>query len=266
MKILYFARLRQLAGRSTEEVDVPADVATADALMDFLAARDPGLAAVFADRRTIRVAIDQQHSRPDASTSAREVAFFPPVTGGLWFISTRRTGRRTGTPVFLKSSKSGCPSVGAEGLAELVAVHHPAALAGAIVILEFEGSIGVVGDKAVAVGAGVLEGLADDGRIDLGAGEVPDRLGLRLARAGLSAADDPTPLLDPLVQAASAIAPVHVLAANVHARFPAPEGRVPQLALSSSDLPGAVDRPGRDVPAVDSGGWNRAARRVPVPR
>ncbi|MFO1123737.1 MAG: molybdopterin converting factor subunit 1 [Hyphomicrobiales bacterium] len=83
MKILYFARLRQLAGRSTEEVDVPADVVTADALMDFLAARDPGLAAVFADRRTIRVAIDQQHSRPDASISgAREVAFFPPVTGG----------------------------------------------------------------------------------------------------------------------------------------------------------------------------------------
>lgn len=83
MKILYFARLRQLAGRSTEEVDVPADVVTADALMDFLAARDPGLAAAFADRRTIRVAIDQQHAKPDASISgAREVAFFPPVTGG----------------------------------------------------------------------------------------------------------------------------------------------------------------------------------------
>jgi sulfur-carrier protein len=83
MKILYFARLRQLAGRSTEEVDVPADVVTADALMDFLSARDPGLAAAFADRRTIRVAIDQQHAKPDASISgAREVAFFPPVTGG----------------------------------------------------------------------------------------------------------------------------------------------------------------------------------------
>jgi sulfur-carrier protein len=83
MKILFFARLRQLAGRGMEEVEVPDSVATASALMDFLAARDDGLAAAFADRRTIRVAIDQQHAAPEASIAgAREVAFFPPVTGG----------------------------------------------------------------------------------------------------------------------------------------------------------------------------------------
>jgi sulfur-carrier protein len=83
VKILYFARIRQLVGRGQDEVDVPGDVATVSALVDFLAARDPGCAAAFADRRTLRAAVNQSHVKLDASIAgAREVAFFPPVTGG----------------------------------------------------------------------------------------------------------------------------------------------------------------------------------------
>ena len=83
MKILYFARIRQIAGRSTEEVEVPASVATVADLVDFLSTRDPSVAAALAERRTLRAAVDQNHVALDAPVSgAREVAFFPPVTGG----------------------------------------------------------------------------------------------------------------------------------------------------------------------------------------
>lgn len=83
MKVLYFARVRQIAGRMAEDVDVPASVRTVADLIDFLSARDEAVAAALADRRTIRVAVNQVHSALDAPLEgAREVAFFPPVTGG----------------------------------------------------------------------------------------------------------------------------------------------------------------------------------------
>ncbi|WP_373505575.1 molybdopterin converting factor subunit 1 [Aestuariivirga sp.] len=83
MKILYFARIRQIAGRNMEEVDVPPAVTTVGELIDFLSARDPSVAAALAERRTLRAAVDQNHVALEASVAgAREVAFFPPVTGG----------------------------------------------------------------------------------------------------------------------------------------------------------------------------------------
>ena len=83
MKILYFARIRQIAGRSMEEVEVPATVSTVSDLITFLSARDEGVAAALSERRTLRAAVDQNHVPLDASIAgAREVAFFPPVTGG----------------------------------------------------------------------------------------------------------------------------------------------------------------------------------------
>ena len=83
MKILYFARIRQIAGKSSEEVDVPASVATVADLIEHLSARDEAVAAALAERRTLRAAVDQNHVALDAAiTGAREVAFFPPVTGG----------------------------------------------------------------------------------------------------------------------------------------------------------------------------------------
>lgn len=83
MKILYFARIRQIAGRSTEDIELPASVASVADLIDFLSARDEAVAAALAERRTLRAAVDQNHVSLDASIlGAREVAFFPPVTGG----------------------------------------------------------------------------------------------------------------------------------------------------------------------------------------
>ena len=83
MKILYFARIRQIAGRAAEEVDVPDSVLTVADLIAFLSARDESVAAALAERRTLRAAVDQSHVSLDAPVmGAREVAFFPPVTGG----------------------------------------------------------------------------------------------------------------------------------------------------------------------------------------
>jgi molybdopterin synthase sulfur carrier subunit len=83
MKILYFARLRQIIGRGQDDISIPAEVKTVSALIDYLKGRDEGIAAAFADLRTLKVAINQSHASLDASlVGATEVAFFPPVTGG----------------------------------------------------------------------------------------------------------------------------------------------------------------------------------------
>jgi molybdopterin synthase sulfur carrier subunit len=83
VKLLYFARFRQIIGRSGEDIDLPPDVTTVSALIDHLSARDAGCAAAFTDRKIIRAAINKAHVPLDASLGgADEVALFPPVTGG----------------------------------------------------------------------------------------------------------------------------------------------------------------------------------------
>ena len=83
MRVLYFARIRQIVGRGEDVIEVPPQVATVGGLIEFLKARDAGCAAAFADLRTVRAAINQAHVALDAPLAeALEVAFFPPVTGG----------------------------------------------------------------------------------------------------------------------------------------------------------------------------------------
>ncbi len=83
MKLLYFARFRQIIGKPGETLDVPDDVKTISGLIDFLSARDAGCAAAFADRKIIRAAINQNHVPLETSIlGAHEIALFPPVTGG----------------------------------------------------------------------------------------------------------------------------------------------------------------------------------------
>lgn len=83
MKVLYFAWLRQRIGTGEEEIDPPADVTDVDGLVAYLKARGPGHAEAFKDTRAIKVAVDQDFADFAAPIAgAREVAFFPPVTGG----------------------------------------------------------------------------------------------------------------------------------------------------------------------------------------
>ena len=81
MRILYFAWLRERIGASREEVETGAP--TVADLVEELRAREPRYAAAFADLSAIRVAIDQEMAAFDSPIAgAREIAFFPPVTGG----------------------------------------------------------------------------------------------------------------------------------------------------------------------------------------
>ncbi|HLN08873.1 MAG TPA: molybdopterin converting factor subunit 1 [Xanthobacteraceae bacterium] len=83
MKILYFAWLRERVGRTEEEIQPPADVTTVGELIGWLAARGEDYAHAFANPRVVRAAIDRAHVKPDtAIAGAREIAFFPPMTGG----------------------------------------------------------------------------------------------------------------------------------------------------------------------------------------
>ena len=77
--VLYFAWVRDAMGVGEERIELPGGVVTVADLADWLAKRHP----VFADRDRLRVAVDQAMARFDSDIrDAKEIAFFPPVTGG----------------------------------------------------------------------------------------------------------------------------------------------------------------------------------------
>jgi len=83
MKVLYFAWLRQRVGVAEETLEVPPAVDTVAKLIDWLKERDEGYRNAFADLRIVRAAVNQSLVPLDTPLAgAREVAFFPPVTGG----------------------------------------------------------------------------------------------------------------------------------------------------------------------------------------
>jgi molybdopterin synthase sulfur carrier subunit len=80
-RVLYFAWVRERIGLPGEEVTT--DAATVADLVDELRAREDRYAAAFADLTALRVALDQELADFDAPLAGvREVAFFPPMTGG----------------------------------------------------------------------------------------------------------------------------------------------------------------------------------------
>ena len=79
--VLYFAWVRERVGAPHETIETGAR--TVGDLMDELRTRGEGHAAAFCDPGAVRAAVDQQLAEPDtAIKGAREVAFFPPMTGG----------------------------------------------------------------------------------------------------------------------------------------------------------------------------------------
>ncbi|MEL7216256.1 MAG: molybdopterin converting factor subunit 1 [Pseudomonadota bacterium] len=81
MQVLYFAWVRERIGLPREEVETNA--ATVTDLVAELVAREPRYAAAFADTSALKVALDQELASFDAPLAGvREVAFFPPMTGG----------------------------------------------------------------------------------------------------------------------------------------------------------------------------------------
>jgi molybdopterin synthase sulfur carrier subunit len=83
MRLLYFAWVKEKIGLAAEDVELPREIGTVAELMQWLKSRGPEFAQAFERAEVIRAAIDQSHARPEARIAgAREIAFFPPVTGG----------------------------------------------------------------------------------------------------------------------------------------------------------------------------------------
>jgi molybdopterin synthase sulfur carrier subunit len=82
-KILYFAWIKERVGKAEETLALPPSLATVADLVSWLKARGPEYAHAFERAEVVRAAIDQTHVKASASIrNAREIAFFPPVTGG----------------------------------------------------------------------------------------------------------------------------------------------------------------------------------------
>jgi sulfur-carrier protein len=83
VKIVYFAWVRERIGKAEEELELPAGIATVADLMAWLSGRGEEYAHAFENPKVIRAALDRSHARAETTiTGAREIAFFPPMTGG----------------------------------------------------------------------------------------------------------------------------------------------------------------------------------------
>ncbi|SMH48162.1 molybdopterin converting factor subunit 1 [Maritimibacter sp. HL-12] len=81
LEVLYFAWVRERIGEPRERIETTA--ATVADLVDELRGREGRYALAFSDLAALRVAIDQELADWDSPIEgAREVAFFPPMTGG----------------------------------------------------------------------------------------------------------------------------------------------------------------------------------------
>jgi molybdopterin synthase sulfur carrier subunit len=83
LRLLYFAWVRERIGKPAEDIEPPPGVATVADLIAWLAGRGAQYAHAFENPGVIRAAIDRSHVKADAAIAgAREIAFFPPMTGG----------------------------------------------------------------------------------------------------------------------------------------------------------------------------------------
>ena len=83
MRLLYFAWVRERIGVASESLDLPDDVTTVGALLEWLRGQGDRHAQALREPSTVRVAVNQEYAGLDAPVrNGDEVALFPPVTGG----------------------------------------------------------------------------------------------------------------------------------------------------------------------------------------
>lgn len=83
VRLVYFAWVRERIGLPHEDVAVPDGVTSIAGLIAWLTTRGEEYAYAFEAAASIRAAIDKKHARHEALIAgAREIAFFPPMTGG----------------------------------------------------------------------------------------------------------------------------------------------------------------------------------------
>ncbi|MXQ10377.1 molybdopterin converting factor subunit 1 [Microvirga makkahensis] len=83
MKLVYFAWVRERIGKTEETVEPPEGIATVADLVRWLKGKGEEYEYAFENEAVVRAAIDHVHVKPEAPLAgAREIAFFPPMTGG----------------------------------------------------------------------------------------------------------------------------------------------------------------------------------------
>jgi molybdopterin synthase sulfur carrier subunit len=83
MKLIYFAWVRERIGKPQEDVELPAGIETVSDLLAWLKSRGEEYEQALQYPDVIRVAIDQEHvDHREKIAGAREIALFPPMTGG----------------------------------------------------------------------------------------------------------------------------------------------------------------------------------------
>ena len=83
VKLVYFAWVRERVGRAEEELDLPDSIVTVADLVRWLKGNGEEYAYAFENEAVVRAAVDRTHVKPDSPIAgAREIAFFPPMTGG----------------------------------------------------------------------------------------------------------------------------------------------------------------------------------------
>jgi len=83
VRLVYFAWVRERVGKTDEDVELPGGIGTVIELVQWLKGRGEEYEYAFENESVIRAAIDHTHVKPDAALAgAREIAFFPPMTGG----------------------------------------------------------------------------------------------------------------------------------------------------------------------------------------
>ncbi len=83
IELLYFARIRETIGQSSEKISLPKNVKNIDDLINHLRAKSENYHTAFFNETLIRVAVNQTYVSFDHPISdLDEIAFFPPMTGG----------------------------------------------------------------------------------------------------------------------------------------------------------------------------------------
>ena len=83
LTVRYFAWVRERVGKGEETLDVPESVKTVSDLVAWLATRGEEYAQAFENPKVVRAAIDKVHVQSGTALGgAKEIAFFPPMTGG----------------------------------------------------------------------------------------------------------------------------------------------------------------------------------------
>ncbi|RKF06246.1 molybdopterin converting factor subunit 1 [Oceaniradius stylonematis] len=83
VKFIYFAWVRERIGVQEERLDLPDDVRTGAEVITWLKGLGKNYALALDDAQAIRMAVNQEHIHPsDTIGTAREIALFPPMTGG----------------------------------------------------------------------------------------------------------------------------------------------------------------------------------------